>query len=157
MEGEFTRLETNKPETWIYFSWQHICSVIMNRILVIEDDELIQRIIEKALSRDDFRVDAVSNGKDAIRKLEESGYGYQMIITDIMIPYANGLEIVSKVKHRTEGPPARVIIISNASNEEMVADAFKLGVDDFLKKPFSPAELVGKVKKLLAGGGEASP
>jgi DNA-binding response OmpR family regulator len=121
----------------------------MNRVLVIEDDELIQRIIERALSREDMAVDAVLNGKEALLKLEENSFDYQVIITDIMIPYANGLEIVSKVKARKDGNPIPIIIISNASNEEMVADAFKMGVDDFLKKPFSPVELRMRVKRLL--------
>lgn len=129
----------------------------MNRVLVIEDDGLILRIIEKALSKEDMAVETACDGKEALLRLEEADYNFQVIITDIMIPYANGLEIVSKVKARNEGKQVSVIIISNASNEEMMADAFRLGVDDFLEKPFSPAELLGKVRRLLMQHSELGP
>ena len=129
----------------------------MNRVLVIEDDELILRIIEKTLSKEDMAVETASNGKEALLRLEEADYNFQVIITDIMIPYANGLEIVSKVKGRNKGKQVSVIIISNASNEEVMADAFKLGVDDFLKKPFSPAELLTTVRRLVIQHSETGP
>ncbi|HEX5552857.1 MAG TPA: response regulator transcription factor [Chitinophagaceae bacterium] len=129
----------------------------MNRVLVIEDDELILRIIEKTLSKEDMAVETASNGKEALLRLEEADYNFQVIITDIMIPYANGLEIVSKVKGRNKGKQVSVIIISNASNEEVMADAFKLGVDDFLKKPFSPAELLTTVRRLVTQHSETGP
>ncbi|HEU0228792.1 MAG TPA: response regulator transcription factor [Arachidicoccus soli] len=121
----------------------------MSKILVIEDDELMHKIIEKILRRENIEMDAVLNGKEAINKLIENDYDYDLILTDIMMPYANGLEILSKVKNREVGRSIAVMIISNASNEEMITDAFKLGADDFLKKPFAPNELLMRVKRLV--------
>ncbi|MBC9933175.1 response regulator [Chitinophaga qingshengii] len=121
----------------------------MHKILVIEDDEVMPKIIERILHKEAYQLDHVVNGKEAIRKLEETNYGYDLIITDIMMPYANGFEILSRVKNRKEGKPIAVIIVSNAGNEDMILEGFKLGADDFLKKPVIPGELLIRVKRLL--------
>ncbi|SKA44081.1 Response regulator receiver domain-containing protein [Chitinophaga eiseniae] len=121
----------------------------MYKILVIEDDEVMPKIIERILHKEAYQLDHVVNGKEAIKKLEETNYGYDLIITDIMMPYANGFEILSRVKGRKEGKPIAVIIVSNAGNEDMILEGFKLGADDFLKKPVIPGELLIRVKRLL--------
>lgn len=121
----------------------------MHKILLIEDDEVMPKIIERILHKEAYQLDHVVNGKEAIKKLEETNYGYDLIITDIMMPYANGFEILSRVKGRKEGKPIAVIIVSNAGNEDMILEGFKLGADDFLKKPVIPGELLIRVKRLL--------
>jgi DNA-binding response OmpR family regulator len=121
----------------------------MYRILVIEDDEVMPKIIERILHKEAYHLDHVVNGKEALQKLEETNYGYDLIITDIMMPYANGFEVLSRVKNRKEGKPIAVIIVSNAGNEDMILEGFKLGADDFLKKPVIPGELLIRVKRLL--------
>lgn len=121
----------------------------MYKILVIEDDEVMPKIIQRILHKEAYQLDHVVNGKEAIQKLEETNYGYDLIITDIMMPYANGFEILSRVKGRKEGKPIAVIIVSNAGNEDMILEGFKLGADDFLKKPVIPGELLIRVKRLL--------
>lgn len=121
----------------------------MYRILVIEDDEVMPKIIERILHKEAFQLDHVVNGKEALEKLESTNYGYDLIITDIMMPYANGFEVLSRVKNRKEGKPIGVIIVSNAGNEDMILEGFKLGADDFLKKPVIPGELLIRVKRLL--------
>ncbi|NIG54219.1 response regulator transcription factor [Chitinophaga sp. Cy-1792] len=119
------------------------------KILLVEDDEVMPKIIARILPEPDFVVDVAVNGKEAMEKLEGSNYNYDLIITDIMMPYANGFEILSKVKSHNPGNPIPVIIVSNAGNEDMIMEGFKLGVDDFLKKPIIPAELILRVKRLL--------
>lgn len=121
----------------------------MNKILLVEDDEVMPKIIERILHKEEYQIDHVVNGKEAFQKLEETQYGYDLIITDLMMPYANGFEILSKVKNRKEGKPIAVLIVSNASNEDMILEGFKLGADDFLKKPVLPGELLIRVKRLL--------
>ncbi|QEH41495.1 PleD family two-component system response regulator [Chitinophaga sp. XS-30] len=121
----------------------------MNKILLVEDDEVMPKIIERILHKEEYQIDHVVNGKEAFQKLEETQYGYDLIITDLMMPYANGFEILSKVKSRKEGKPIAVLIVSNASNEDMILEGFKLGADDFLKKPVLPGELLIRVKRLL--------
>lgn len=120
-----------------------------NRILLVEDDEVMPKIMERILHKEAYEIEHVTNGKEALRRLEATNYDYDLIITDIMMPYANGFEILSKVKARTEGKPLPVIIVSNAGNEEIILEGFKLGADDFLKKPVIPGELLIRVKRLL--------
>lgn len=107
------------------------------------------KIMERILHREEYQIDHVTNGKEAFSKLEETNFGYDLIITDIMMPYANGFEILSKVKNRPDAKPIPVIIVSNAGNEDMILEGFKLGADDFLKKPVIPGELLIRVKRLL--------
>lgn len=119
----------------------------MKKILLIEDDDIMPKIVARILPSTEYRLEHASNGKEALQRLEETSYAYDLIITDIMMPYANGFEILSKIKHRD--CPIPVIIISNAGNEDMIMEGFRLGADDFLKKPILPAELLIRVKKLL--------
>jgi len=121
----------------------------MSKILLVEDDEVMPKIIARILPPPEYEVDIAVNGKEAIQKLEANHYQYDLLITDIMMPYANGFEILSKVKSHEREKPIPVIIVSNAGNEDMIMEGFKLGVDDFLKKPIIPAELVIRVKRLL--------
>jgi DNA-binding response OmpR family regulator len=121
----------------------------MSKILLVEDDEVMPKIVERILHKEDYQIEHVINGKEAFQRLEDTNYDYDLIITDIMMPYANGFEILSKVKNRKEGKPIPVIIVSNAGNESMILEGFKLGADDFLKKPVFPGELLIRVKRLL--------
>jgi len=117
------------------------------KILVAEDEPLMLMAIEAKLRKDGFEVTGTSDGREALKAFENDIP--DLIITDILMPYASGFEIISKVKNRKEGKPIPVIIVSNAGNEDMVLEGFKLGADDFLKKPVMPGELLIRVKRLL--------
>lgn len=121
----------------------------MSRILLVEDDEVMPKIVERILHQENYQIEHVTNGKEAFQRLEDTNYNFDLIITDIMMPYANGFEILSKVKNRPDAKPIPVIIVSNAGNEAMIMEGFKLGADDFLKKPVIPGELLIRVKRLL--------
>jgi DNA-binding response OmpR family regulator len=72
-----------------------------------------------------------------------------LIIADIMVPFFTGLEIVNIVKNKPETKNIPIIMLSAADMEETVLEAFKLGANDYVTKPFSPNELSTRVKKLL--------
>ena len=80
---------------------------------------------------------------------ESTGFGFDLIITDIMMPYANGFEILSRVKNLPGGRQLPVILLSNAGVDDMISEGVKLGADDFLKKPVLPAELLMRIRRLL--------
>ena len=122
----------------------------MGNILLIEDDEIMQKVVEKILLKEGYKVDVAKNGKEALQKLDDSNYSYDLMITDIMMPYANGFEIISKVKSEANGKLIPVIIISSVGNEDSVLEGFKLGADDYLKKPIMAGELIIRVKRLLS-------
>ncbi|GAB3203925.1 DNA-binding response OmpR family regulator [Pontibacter aydingkolensis] len=114
-------------------------------ILIVEDDEMILRALEFRLKKDGYEVTAARNGKEAIENLKTSSF--KLVITDLMLPFIMGMELLSYIK--TNHPNVPVIVLSGADEETTVIDAFKLGADDFIAKPFSPGELSLRVKRLL--------
>lgn len=122
----------------------------MGNILLVEDDEIMQKVVERILLKEGFTVEVAKNGKEAMQRLEQTNHTYDLMITDIMMPYANGFEIISKIKSKSTGKNIPVIIISSVGNEDSVLEGFKLGADDYLKKPIMAGELIIRVKRLLA-------
>jgi len=112
------------------------------RVLVAEDDELMLRTIEFRLKKDGHEVILARDGRDALQKVDE--YEPDLIISDVMMPYLSGLEIVAAVKENRQIP---IVILSGMGHEDMVLEAFRLGADDYLTKPFSPSELSVRIKR----------
>ncbi|HUH33774.1 MAG TPA: response regulator [Daejeonella sp.] len=118
-----------------------------SRILVIEDENLMNRTIEFQLKKDGYEVDTALDGKAGIAKIEANYY--DLIILDIMLPYVNGLEILAKIKQNEEKKFIPVIIISATGLEDTVLEGFKLGANDFITKPFILPEFSIRVRRLL--------
>jgi len=120
----------------------------MKSILVIDDDEIIQNVLEKVLQKEGFKVEVARNGKEGLGKMDLMPY--DLVITDLMMPYANGFEIISKLKQHPNTASAAVIVVSSITHEASVMDSFKLGVDEYIRKPIMVGELILRVNKLLA-------
>ena len=118
-----------------------------SKILVIEDENLMNRTIEFQLKKDGYEVDTALDGKTGIAKVEANYY--DLIILDIMLPYLNGLEILAKKKQNDEKKYIPVIIISATGLEDTVLEGFKLGANDFITKPFILPEFSIRVRRLL--------
>jgi DNA-binding response OmpR family regulator len=116
------------------------------KILVCEDDELVLKMVEFRLLKEGYSVELARDGKVAMSMI--GSWQPDLVITDIMMPYLNGLEIVNQARKdlHYHGP---IIIVSSIGLEKTVLEAFQLGADDFITKPFSPNELSVRVKKLL--------
>lgn len=115
------------------------------KVLIAEDDELMLRILEMRLKKDGYEVIIARDGKDALLKIESTNP--DLIISDIMMPYSSGLEIVGALRAREQYIP--IIILSGMGQEDVVLEAFQLGADDFLTKPFNPNELSVRIKRFL--------
>ncbi len=115
-------------------------------ILIAEDDELILKTIEHKLLKEGHEVILTRNGKEAIETLQQRDV--DLAITDIMMPFASGIEILSAIKSMGKDTP--VIMLSSMGQEEVVLNAFDLGASDFIVKPFSPSELMLRVKRFLS-------
>lgn len=111
-------------------------------VLIAEDDELMLRTVEFRLKKDGHEVILARDGRDALQKIDE--YQPDLIISDVMMPYLSGLEIVAAVKENSQTP---IIILSGMGQEDIVLEAFRLGADDYLTKPFSPNELSVRIKR----------
>jgi len=120
----------------------------MPNVLVVEDDDIMLKAIRNILSKDGFNVVTAKDGKEAFEKLDASDF--DVVVTDLMMPYANGLEVVSRLRNDSTKRNTGIIIVSSVGNEETITEAFRLGADDYLKKPIMAGELLIRIRKLLA-------
>lgn len=116
------------------------------KILIAEDEPIMLKLIELRLQKEGYELLVASDGRQALRQLAEQSP--DMLITDIMMPYASGLELLGAVRQRQD-KRIPVIVLSAMGQEDIVLEAFQLGADDYLPKPFSPNELSIRVKRLF--------
>lgn len=116
------------------------------KILVAEDEPMLLKTIELKLRKEGYEVIATPDGREAIEKIETTNP--DMVITDMMMPYASGLEIINFVR-QTINKKIPIIILSAMEQEKVVMEAFELGADDYITKPFSLNELAIRVKRLI--------
>jgi two-component system, OmpR family, response regulator ResD len=114
------------------------------RILVVDDEERIRRLVRMYLERNAFVVDEAEDGAEALAKaLNEE---YALIILDLMLPGMDGRDVCAQLRQYKDTP---VIMLTAAGDESSRIQGFELGADDYVVKPFSPRELVMRVKALL--------
>lgn len=116
------------------------------RILFAEDDDLLASLLNFRMARSGYDVIHAKNGKIVKEYLNKSLP--DIIVSDIMMPYFSGIELIDYVRNVLKSS-IPIIIISAADNEENVLNAFKLGANDFVSKPVSPSELLVRVGKAL--------
>jgi DNA-binding response OmpR family regulator len=116
------------------------------KILVAEDEAIMLRTIDLRLRKDGHEVFLAEDGRKALEQIPI--FCPDLIITDIMMPYASGLEIIGMVRKNTE-KRIPIIILSAMGQEDVVLEAFQLGADDYITKPFSPNELSVRVKRFV--------
>jgi len=116
------------------------------KILVCEDDYMVIKAIEHKMTREGYEVEIANDGKMASEKLKSQEY--DLIITDLLMPFTGGLELINLMRADLK-KDTPIIVLSKVGNEETIIEAFKLGADDYLTKPFSPNELSIRVKRFL--------
>ena len=121
------------------------------KILIAEDDNLILRTIELKLKKEGYSIITATDGLEAIKKINEELP--DLVLTDIMLPYASGLEVVGAVK-KVAQKEINVIVLSAMGQEKVVEEAFELGADDFIPKPFSITELLLRLKRFSKKHGQ---
>ena len=117
------------------------------RILLCEDHPVEMKVIQVALAGENIVWTCVDDGRKALRLLE-AGNTFDMIITDIHMPYNNGDDILNFVR-KQQNKTTPIIMVSSDDQEEVIKLALKLGVNEFLEKPLDPATVRKKVKKYL--------
>jgi DNA-binding response OmpR family regulator len=117
------------------------------KILIAEDEAMMLAALQKNLEDEGYEVIATTDGQEAIEKFQS--LHPDLVITDILIPYTSGLELIGVIKSSTE-QNIPVIVLSAMGQETTVLEAFNLGADDFITKPFNPVELSLRVKRLLS-------
>lgn len=115
------------------------------KILVAEDEPGLLNALVLKLNKEGYEVIGTADGREALKLIALECP--DLIITDMMMPYASGFEILAKVKGIT-GSRVPVIILSSMGQDNMIEEAFSLGADDYITKPFSLNELSVRVNKL---------
>lgn len=123
----------------------------MPRILTIDDSSTIRSIITKQMSDLGFEVDHAEDGQQGLAKLEE--VSVDLILLDVTMPVMDGPTMLAALRERGNQTP--VIMLTSESKRSIVAGAVKLGIEDYILKPFKPDELRGKVMKALRLDGTA--
>lgn len=128
------------------------------KILVVDDEPVVVKSCERILTPEGYTVDSASNGSEAMAKLGRDGY--DLVITDLMMPDTNGIELIRWI--RNSKPETGVVVITGYPSQESIKEALSLRILDYLPKPFSPALLVEVTQKALeyrkaAEGAEAAP
>ena len=115
------------------------------RILVVDDEEIVIRSCLRILGDGDYQVEAVQDGREALRKIEE--HPYDVMILDIMMPNIGGLEVLRRIKETH--PDVDVVMVTGLSQIDTAVQAMKLGAFDYISKPFEPDEIKLVVQRAL--------
>ena len=113
----------------------------MPRALVVDDSTLIRTKVGHALTGADFTVEVAKDGAEAYARFLESSF--DLVITDILMPVSNGLELLKRIRHLNARVP--VVVLSSASDRQIVEQARSLGASGYLLKPFDAEALLKKI------------
>ncbi|WP_031536880.1 response regulator transcription factor [Bacillus sp. MB2021] len=116
----------------------------MTKILVVDDEKVILEVLEAYFEKEGWEVLFASNGIDALKKVKEQSP--DLIILDLMLPDISGEEICRLVRKDSNVP---IIMLTAKSAEDDLINGIVIGADDYVTKPFSPREVVVRVKALL--------
>lgn len=114
------------------------------RILIADDEERIRRLLKMYLEREDYIIDEAEDGEQAVAKALETDY--DLIILDIMMPKVDGIDSCRMIREVKSTP---IIMLTAKGEESNRVQGFEVGTDDYIVKPFSPREVVLRVKALL--------
>lgn len=116
----------------------------MSKILVVDDDKNINKLIQSLLENEKYEVITAFDGEDALEKLESEKV--DMFITDVMMPNMDGWELCREVRLFSHMPILMLTVLGEATQK---VKGLVIGADDYLTKPFEPMELVARVKALF--------
>jgi two-component system, OmpR family, response regulator ResD len=119
------------------------------RILIVDDEERIRRLVRMYLERSGFEIVEAEDGRTAVELAMSQPFS--LIILDLMLPELDGRDVCSQIRQHYDTP---IMMLTAAGDEMNRIHGFELGADDYVVKPFSPRELVMRVKALLKRAGE---
>ncbi len=121
----------------------------VHRVLVADDEPHIGRIIQLKLEQGPYQVTLVGDGRAALDLLEGEE-PIDLVLLDIMMPYASGLEVLAEMRRLPRHRETPVIILTAKGQDADRRQAMELGATDFFTKPFSPKKLLARVDELFA-------
>jgi two-component system alkaline phosphatase synthesis response regulator PhoP len=126
----------------------YIQSTMADKILVVEDDSNIEQLVTFKLKNSGYEVFNAHNGQEALDFLKKNSV--DLIVTDVMMPIMGGKELVMELKKNPKTRSIPTVMLTSRTLEKEIVEGFELGVEDYIKKPFSPQELIVRIKTVLA-------
>lgn len=114
------------------------------RILVVDDEERIRRLLKMYLEREGYGIEEAEDGEEALKKALETDY--DLILLDLMLPGMDGLDVCRQIRQDKATP---IIMLTARGEESNRVEGFEVGADDYVVKPFSPREVIHRVKAVL--------
>lgn len=124
----------------------------MPRILLVEDDEQLAKILTRFLNSEGYATDYANGQRDALRLFEENAY--DCILLDISLKDGNGYSVCAAIKKNSDTP---VIFITASADEACTVAGFEIGADDYIGKPFGTRELLARMKNVMRRAQKTSP
>lgn len=115
-------------------------------ILVVDDEASVVEVVSLYLKREGFRVRQARSGRGALMAIQEKMPA--LVVLDVMLPELDGLEIMRRLRHQNPKPPPVILLTARAQETDRIY-GLEMGADDYVTKPFSPAELAARVKAVL--------
>lgn len=121
----------------------------MKRKILIVDDRTEFRRLTKSVLSSDYMVESAENGLEAMAILQNGIFKPDLIVTDLMMPAMGGKDFVEQLKNSGAFSNIPVIVLSSVDKSDEKIKLIKMGADDYLEKPYNPAELIVRIEKLL--------
>ena len=122
--------------------------LVTSTIIIAEDDRAARDSVVRVLGYEGYRVVAVSNGEDALNKIDDDAP--DLLILDLMMPKVDGVEVLRRRKDRSLATRTRVLVLTAKTDSRDAVWCWELGADEYLTKPVDPERLAREVRLLLA-------
>ncbi len=116
-------------------------------VLIVDSETLINKFLESRLTKEELDVDIAFDGIEAEKKINEREY--DLILTDLILPYVAGVELIMKIKKSAHNSQTPIIVLSSLSAEDIIVDVLAIGAQDYIVKPFSINVVLAKIKQLI--------
>lgn len=120
------------------------------RILIVDDESHIRRLLATRLEAEGFEVREAGDGEEGLTVI--SDYAPDLVLLDLMMPGASGLEVLSRIRSGDDDTSVPVIILTAKGQDTDREAAFAGGATDFVTKPFSPMKLLTRIREILGDG-----
>ncbi len=122
------------------------------KVLVVDDDPQIRKILERMLSVNVYEVQTASDGASALTKISENRF--DLVILDIMMPGMSGIEVCREIRKTHSDPAMQVLMLSAKDSQSDRLRALEYGADDYVTKPFHVGSLARKIEYMLGKKGD---
>ena len=123
-----------------------------HRILLVDDESRVREVVAAYLLRDGYRVQTAADGESALRYLSE--FKPDLVVLDLMLPQVSGFDVLREIRRNGDLP---VILLTARAEEVDRVSGLELGADDYVVKPFSPRELVARVRSVMRRSAPRAP